>query len=200
MSGPVTVTAASVHRRLHGSRPPPAPPKASSAAERPCRSRMPSRTCARTDPLTEFRAPIEEARGGGGAWVQVPPSAIAELGAGSRIPVRATFDGVPYQGSVVSMGEDLMVIGILKDIRSRLGKSVGDEARGHSDSRRRSPCKSRCPRIWRRRWRRPASPVLSRSSPTPAARRSPPVSTGAKKPDTRQRRIDAAIEELKLEV
>ena len=77
--------------------------------------------------MTEFRAIIEEARGGGGAWVQVPPPAVAELGGGSRIPVRATFDGVPYRGSVVSMGDDRMVIGVLKDIRSKLGIQVGDE-------------------------------------------------------------------------
>ncbi len=76
--------------------------------------------------MFEFRALIEEARGGGGAWVQVPPSVVGEL-RGGRIPVRATFDGTPYRGSVSSMGGGVMVISILKDIRSQLDKAVGDE-------------------------------------------------------------------------
>lgn len=81
--------------------------------------------------MATFRAPIEEARGGGGAWVEVPPSVVSELGAKSkgsgRIPVRATFDGVAYRGSVVSMGAGAMVIGVLKDIRQKIGKHIGDE-------------------------------------------------------------------------
>lgn len=74
-----------------------------------------------------FRAAIREARGGGGAWIEVPPSVVEELGGGGRIQVQASFDGVPYRGSVVGMGTGGMVIGILKDIRTRLGKNVGDE-------------------------------------------------------------------------
>lgn len=60
----VTVTAATVLRHLHLSRPPPAPlPKVvSRGVERPCPSRMPSMTCARTELRLAFRAPIEEAR------------------------------------------------------------------------------------------------------------------------------------------
>jgi len=77
--------------------------------------------------MSTFRAPIKEARGGGGAWVEVPPSVISELGGGGRIPVQASFDGVRYRGSVVSMGTGGMVIGVLKDIRTKLGKQIGDE-------------------------------------------------------------------------
>ena len=77
--------------------------------------------------MSEFRALIEEARGGGGAWVQVPPPVVAELGGTGRTPVQATFDGIPYRGSVVSMGDGAMVIGILKAIKLALGKGVGDE-------------------------------------------------------------------------
>jgi hypothetical protein len=77
--------------------------------------------------LSDFRAQIEEAPGGGGNWVQVPLSVIEELGGGGRIPVRGTFDGVPYRGSVVSMGNGGMVIGILKAIQTQIHKVVGDE-------------------------------------------------------------------------
>ena len=62
---------------------------------------------------------------GGGAWVEVPGDVIAALGGGGRIPVLATFDGVAYRGSVASMG-GCMALGILKSIRSQLGKGDGD--------------------------------------------------------------------------
>ncbi|MEV5967991.1 YdeI/OmpD-associated family protein [Kribbella sp. NPDC051952] len=62
---------------------------------------------------------------GGGAWVEVPGEVVAALGGGGRIPVLATFDGVAYQGSVASMG-GCMALGILKGIRTELGKGAGD--------------------------------------------------------------------------
>ncbi|RZU15579.1 uncharacterized protein DUF1905 [Kribbella rubisoli] len=62
---------------------------------------------------------------GGGAWVEVPGDVIAALGGGGRIPVRATFDGIDYRGSIASMG-GCMALGILKGIRSELGKGDGD--------------------------------------------------------------------------
>ena len=62
---------------------------------------------------------------GGGAWVEVPGEVIAGLGGGGRIPVHATFDGVAYRGSTASMG-GCMALGILKSIRTELGKGAGD--------------------------------------------------------------------------
>lgn len=75
--------------------------------------------------MSRFRAPIEEAPRGG-AFVAVPPSVVEELGGGGRILVVATFDGIDYRGSVVRMG-DRPVLGVLKDIRARLGKGPGDQ-------------------------------------------------------------------------
>ncbi|TCC27554.1 YdeI/OmpD-associated family protein [Kribbella speibonae] len=62
---------------------------------------------------------------GGGAWVEVPGAVVAALGGGGRIPVLATFDGVSYRGSIASMG-GCMALGVLKSIRSDLGKGDGD--------------------------------------------------------------------------
>jgi hypothetical protein len=61
----------------------------------------------------------------GGAYVRIPADVVAALGGAGRIPVRATFDGVAYRGSVVSMGGE-KVIGLLKAIRTELGKAPGD--------------------------------------------------------------------------
>jgi transcription termination factor Rho len=72
----------------------------------------------------EFEATIAAADRGG-AYVTVPPDVVAALGGRRRTPVVATFDGVEYRGSVVAMGRG-MVIGVLKQIRTRLGKEPGD--------------------------------------------------------------------------
>jgi len=69
--------------------------------------------------------------GKGGAYVAFPYDIRVEFGKG-RVKVRATFDGEPYEGSVVNMGVKnsdgsmCYIIGILKDIRSKIGKQVGD--------------------------------------------------------------------------
>jgi hypothetical protein len=60
--------------------------------------------------------------------VVIPDDACAELrgtAGRARIPVTASFDGVPYRGSVVSMG-GAMVLGITNAIQAEMHKSVGD--------------------------------------------------------------------------
>jgi Bacteriocin-protection, YdeI or OmpD-Associated/Domain of unknown function (DUF1905) len=72
----------------------------------------------------EFEATIVAADRGG-AYVAVPRAVVDALGGRGRTPVVATFDGVEYRGSVVAMGSG-MVVGVLKRIRARLGKEPGD--------------------------------------------------------------------------
>jgi len=75
--------------------------------------------------MEEFRATIVAADRGG-AFVVVPAAVVDALGRGGRIPVRATFDGVEYRGSIASMGGE-KVLGVLKAIRDQLGKGPGDD-------------------------------------------------------------------------
>jgi len=70
-----------------------------------------------------FSAPIEYS--GNGAYVRVPFDVEREFGK-KRVPVRATIDGIAYRGSLVRMGTECHVLGVLKSIRSSLGKSEGD--------------------------------------------------------------------------
>ncbi|HYZ98029.1 MAG TPA: YdeI/OmpD-associated family protein [Acidimicrobiales bacterium] len=74
--------------------------------------------------METFDGPIVEADRGG-AYVRVPPEVVEALGSKGRIPVQATFDGIAYRGSVVSMGGQ-KVLGLLKAIRAELGKRPGD--------------------------------------------------------------------------
>lgn len=79
----------------------------------------------------EYDATICAADRPGGAYVPFPWDVREEFGRG-RVKVHATFDGEPYDGSVVNMGvrnEDgsvCYVLGVLKAIRQRLGKGPGD--------------------------------------------------------------------------
>ena len=74
--------------------------------------------------VLRFEAPIESARGGG-AYVRIPFDVEAVFGK-KRVPVRATIDGEPYRGSLVRMGGPDHVLGVLKEIRERIGKQPGD--------------------------------------------------------------------------
>ena len=79
----------------------------------------------------EYDAVIYELPEKGGAYVVFPWNIREEFGKG-RVKVHATFDGIPYDGSIVNMGvknEDgsiCYILGMLKSIRTQLGKGDGD--------------------------------------------------------------------------
>ena len=85
--------------------------------------------------IYEYDAVIKESEiGKGGAYVEFPYDIREEFGKG-RAFVSATFDGEPYDGSIVNMGVKhadgsvCYIIGIRKDIRGKIGKQVGDVVR-----------------------------------------------------------------------
>ncbi|HHU83293.1 MAG TPA: DUF1905 domain-containing protein [Firmicutes bacterium] len=67
----------------------------------------------------------------GGAYVVFRYDIRSEFGKG-RVKVHATFDGEPYDGSIVNMGVKNLdgsvcyIIGIRKDIRMKIGKQPGE--------------------------------------------------------------------------
>jgi len=73
----------------------------------------------------EFDAEIKKVPDIDGAYVEIPFDVKLEFGKG-RVPVHATFDGVPYQGSLIKMKTPCHILGILKDIRKQIGKQAGD--------------------------------------------------------------------------
>ena len=84
--------------------------------------------------IYEYESMIYNAEQKGGAYVIFPYDIREEFGRG-RVKVHATFDGEPYDGSVVNMGvrnEDgsiCYIIGLRKDIRLKIGKQTGDKVR-----------------------------------------------------------------------
>jgi hypothetical protein len=73
----------------------------------------------------KFKAKIE-AGDGGGAYVLFPYDTVKEFATKGRVPVRATFNGVPYKGSLFKYRNPLHMLGMLKAIREKTGKGPGD--------------------------------------------------------------------------
>ncbi len=78
----------------------------------------------------EYDGIIRELPDNGGAYVLFPWNDREDFGKG-RVKVRAEFDGIPYDGSIVNMGVKdengnvCYLIGLLKAIRKQLGKGDG---------------------------------------------------------------------------
>lgn len=62
---------------------------------------------------------------GSSAFVAFPFDVEKLFGTRGRVPVNATFDGIPYRGSLVTYGDGHMIL-VLGEIRARLGKEAGD--------------------------------------------------------------------------
>jgi len=73
----------------------------------------------------KFKAKIE-AGDGGGAYVLFPYDTGKEFATHGKVPVRATFDRVPYTGSLIKYGHPLHMLGVPKAIREQIGKGPGD--------------------------------------------------------------------------
>ncbi len=77
------------------------------------------------DRIFEFEAIIKKVPDIDGAYIEFPFDVKAEFGKG-RVKVHATFDGEPYDGSLVRMKTPCHIIGIQKAIRAKIGKQSGD--------------------------------------------------------------------------
>ncbi len=81
--------------------------------------------------IYQFTAAIEPAPDKHGAFVRFPCDVRKEFGKG-RVKVWATFDGEPYEGSLVNMGvrnadgSVCYIIGVRKDIQAKIGKGPGN--------------------------------------------------------------------------
>ncbi|WP_027628033.1 DUF1905 domain-containing protein [Ruminiclostridium cellobioparum] len=75
--------------------------------------------------IYEFEAEIKKVPDIDGAYIEFPYDVRQEFGKG-RVKVMASFDGEPYEGSLVRMKTPCHIIGIRKEIRAKIGKQPGD--------------------------------------------------------------------------
>jgi hypothetical protein len=72
----------------------------------------------------KFKATIEAA--GAGACVLFPFDVQKAFGTGGQVPVKVSFDGVLYSGTMVTYGRPQHMLPLLKNIREKIGKGPGD--------------------------------------------------------------------------
>ena len=65
-------------------------------------------------------------RGGGGTLVPVPRQVAAKLGLKGMPKVQAVIAGQPYRGSLMPMGDGTYCLGVLKSIQEAAGVKQGD--------------------------------------------------------------------------
>ena len=73
----------------------------------------------------KFKAKIG-GEAGDSCSVYFPYDAETEFGTRARVPVKATFDGVPYRGSLMKYSSVQHRIPVVEAIRAQIGKNVGD--------------------------------------------------------------------------
>ena len=73
----------------------------------------------------KFKAKVQ-AGASGGAFVFFPYDVEKEFGTKGKVAVNATFDGVPYKGSLFKYSHPQHTLGILKSIREQIRKQPGD--------------------------------------------------------------------------
>jgi hypothetical protein len=142
-----------------------------------------------------FRATIELG-GKTATGVQVPEKVVTGLGGGGRPKVRATINGYTYRSSVASMGGRYM-LGLSAEVRERAGVAAGDtvDVDLELDTEVREVT---VPPDLSKAFRRDAAArrAFERLSYSRQQRYVLSIE-GAKTEETRQRRIDTAIADLR---
>jgi hypothetical protein len=149
--------------------------------------------------MVSFEAPVQAGRGGG-AFVEVPADALAALGGGARFRVRGTLAGVALESSTMSTGSGRVALGLHKATREAAGVAIGDVVRidVERDDREREIVVP--PELVAALGDAPDARAFF-DGLAPTHRRSyAEWIAGAKRPETRERRLARAIELLRAGV
>jgi hypothetical protein len=143
-----------------------------------------------------FRATLEAIPRGGHA-VKVDPKRAAAIGAKHRTRVRGTFAGSPYHSNLASMGGGRLILGVHKATVQASGVSIGDAVSVTMRVDTEPLPSDAVPPELEERLRRSRRARVAWDALAPSHRREYAAHIlGAKKPETRARRADAAIEQL----
>ena len=137
-------------------------------------------------------------RGGGGTLVPVPREVASKLGQLKGMPkIKAVIAGVPYRGSLMPMGDGTYCLGVLKSIQEKAGIKQGDaipiELELDTEARTVKPPPDLLKALSGDRKAATAWNGLSFTNKNEIAR----SLEEAKKPETRERRLAAALERLR---
>jgi hypothetical protein len=136
-------------------------------------------------------------RGGGGTLVPVPRDVASMMGLKGMPKVQAVIAGRPYRGSLMPMGDGTYCLGVLKSIqeaaRVKQGDTITVELELDTAPRLVEPPADLARAIARDKKAVEAWDKLSFTNQKEIAR----SLEEAKKPETRQRRLTAALEKLR---
>ncbi|HEV2216935.1 MAG TPA: YdeI/OmpD-associated family protein [Candidatus Dormibacteraeota bacterium] len=136
------------------------------------------------------------ARGGGGTLVPVPATVAKELGLKGMPKIKAVIAGIPYRGSLMPMGDGTYCLGVLKSIQEKAGVGAGDaitiELELDTEPRTVTVPPDLQRALARDRKAAAAWEALSHTNREEIAR----SLEESKKPETRERRLRAALERL----
>jgi hypothetical protein len=135
--------------------------------------------------------------GGGGTLVPVPRDVAAKLGLKGMPKIQAVIAGQPYRGSLMPMGDGTWCLGVLKSIQEAAGVEPGDtvtvELSLDTAPRTVEPPADLARAIARDKKMAASWEKLSFTNKKEMAR----SLDEAKKPETRERRLSAAIAKLR---
>jgi hypothetical protein len=147
--------------------------------------------------VVRFQAVLRADPTGTGTFIRVPPDVQAKLGLKGRPKINSVIAGSPYRGSLMPMGDGSFCLGVLKSIREAAGAKRGDTVTVElaidtaprivvmpSDLARAIGRDQRAKAAWDK---------LSYTNKREMAR----SLEEAKRPETRERRLAAALESLR---
>jgi hypothetical protein len=144
-----------------------------------------------------FRAELKPDPGGAGTYVEVPAHVAKALGLKGRPKVQAVIAGHPYRGSLMPLGDGTFGLGVLKAIQAAAGVKRGDtitvEVEPDTAARVVEPPADLAKALAHEANAKMAWDRLSYTSKREVAH----SLVEAKKPETRQRRLAAALEKLR---
>jgi hypothetical protein len=143
----------------------------------------------------KFKAKIE-AGDGGGAYIIFRYDTEKEFGTKGKVPVKATFDGVPDAGSLIKYGKPFHVLGVPKAICKQTGKAPGDTVEvvvWKDEEVRTLEVPAQFEKLMKKEGLLPVFEKLSYTHRKEYCR----WITDAKKEETRLKRLEKAIEMLK---
>lgn len=146
--------------------------------------------------MAKFAAVLQPDPTGPGTFILVPRELNAKLGLKGRPKVQAVIAGHPYRGSLMPMGDGTFCLGVLKAIQESAGVKRGDtvtvELALDTEPRTIDPPPDLARALAHNKKAAAAWEKLSYTNKREMAR----SLEEAKKPETRERRLDAALKGL----
>jgi uncharacterized protein DUF1905/bacteriocin resistance YdeI/OmpD-like protein len=136
-------------------------------------------------------------RGGGGTLVPIPKEVAAKLGLKGMPKVQAVIAGTPYRGSLMPMGDGTYCLGVLKSIQDAAGVGQGDTITIDLELDT-APRTVELPADLAKAMARDKKATAAWEALSYTNKKEMALSLeGAKRPETRQRRLAQALETLR---